>query len=1544
MFSRQIEPGGEVTVVTEYTDSGRIAEIQRSGTVGGNPLTEAFVYQFDDDDRLTSVLLRRQADSDPWQDVQQALYEYYDGEEEHGSLGDLKLVRIEVAVDSQWEVTETSYYRYYTDDDLEHGFIHGLKYVVKPATFDRMVADNIDPLTATDVLLGQSADNYFQYDSHQRVTLERIEGGSRTFTFDYINSSNAIAPNVWKSHTVETRPDGSQMTIYANSIGQPLIRKLSKTGVGAWIDAYHYDANYRRLWHASPSAVIGYDDNQPDLAITLRDDAGLIEETEYYTTTGGGAVAGYLAARKLRHGSSGTPVPQFTLEYSTHTAGGVTVHPVAKQTTYQSDAGGDPTETTLAYSFHSGTTQVAETITTLPIVPTAQNGTNTAATRRDYRDMLGRPTWSMDERGFISHRTYNLATGAIAQIIQDVDTSVVSGAPAGWNTPSGGGLNLVTDFQHDDQGRLLQTLGPIHSVELSGTPTSIRRATWNVYDDVQHITYSASGYLIPATSTFVLINPVSIIKRKANGKLLESIQAVAPSTNGTLAQIIDNAGGGATTFPQSSYTRWTTYQYSDCCHLASQRVYFDIPTSGFGNPEGNYNETQYGYDSMRRLDRVVSPGGTVNHQTFDVRSLLVQTSVGIDDQGVTIDSVLLSENQYDHGSDGGDGNLTSQTQYVSDTETRVTDFAYDWRNRQIDQAFNVLRQEPAGAMEYQTFEYDSLGRRVSATNPLDESTLYSFDDAGNQISTTDPNEEVWTRGYDPLGRLVRSTNPLDESTTYGFNDAGAQTTVTNALSETTTSTFDDAGRLIAVSDPLDQVTTYSYDANGNQVSITDPNDLTTISQYDFRDRLIKVTDPLDDSTQYAYNRVGELIVETDAKNHDTTHAYDSLGREVSTTDRLDQTTSFAWNPLGMQASLTDAQNQTTSYQYDEFTRLHLTIWPDHQNGTSPGDQNYGITKTEYDSLNRVLRTTDQLGDTIKHVYDAAGRLLAKDYRTLANSPSGTIADSDTFTFDATGRLLTAVSDRYTNTVTLNYDAAGRKSTESLTISGQTYTSTTVYDAAGRVAKLTYPDASEVTRTHTARGQLATLALDATTIDTRVYDNGGRMTSSSYNNGVSESRTYNDDNTLASINYTGAAIGNLSYTWDANKNKMSETIGGVMSGFGFTAGYDADDRLVSWDRADSALDQSWNLSPVGNWNSFTENASTQVRTHSPANEILTAATEDVFHDPKGNTTLIPPVLRTSTDPLKIKWDFDNKLRAADTNDDNTDDIFYKWDALGRRVGRDDGTTNVVYFQDGQQTLADYTAGTSAASPTYKYVFASYIDEIVARIDSSDDILYYHRNQQYSITAVSDGGGSVVERYAYSAYGQVTFADASGSAISNSAISNRYTYTGREWDEGLNLYHYRARMYEAVGGRFCSRDPIGYDGSPWCLYQYVLGQSLVSTDPYGLARWALNRVHCDLTPSDSGLEINDYPNECLLYCSYECFAVTVSAVGNENRPIRITQTSTTPMGPGFERAFEQPIESCGSCDPDPPDAGDCPLTMDQPGAWVKLPPPPHPPGIA
>lgn len=118
-----------------------------------------------------------------------------------------------------------------------------------------------------------------------------------------------------------------------------------------------------------------------------------------------------------------------------------------------------------------------------------------------------------------------------------------------------------------------------------------------------------------------------------------------------------------------------------------------------------------------------------------------------------------------------------------------------------------------------------------------------------------------------------------------------------------------------------------------------------------------------------------------------------------------------------------------------------------------------------------------------------------------------------------------------------------------------------------------------------------------------------------------------------------------------------------------------------------------------------------------------------------------------------------------------------------------------------------------------------------LPANHPVSHYHRNQQYSITALTNGSGTITERYAYTAYGTPTITDANGTELSLSADNNRYTYTGREWDSQLSLYHYRARMYDSVAGRFCSRDPIGYFDGP-SRYQYVRSNHSRFVDPIGL----------------------------------------------------------------------------------------------------------------
>ena len=322
----------------------------------------------------------------------------------------------------------------------------------------------------------------------------------------------------------------------------------------------------------------------------------------------------------------------------------------------------------------------------------------------------------------------------------------------------------------------------------------------------------------------------------------------------------------------------------------------------------------------------------------------------------------------------------------------------------------------------------------------------------------------------------------------------------------------------------------------------------------------------------------------------------------------------------------------------------------------------------------------------------------------------------------------------------------------------------------------------------------------------------------------------------------ATFCDMAYTWDANKNKTSESITGVMSGYGFTSAgttYDNEDRLTGFSRAATSgpalLSQSWSLTAVGDWTSVTTNGTAQNRTHGPTHELLTAGGQNVATDVKGNITTLPANLRPSgsTSAMNLTWDSDNKLRSADIDANGTADVNFQYDALGRRVARSGTGGSEVYVQMDQHTIADYPVGGAATTPTFRYVFASYIDEPVVRktAGTGGTLVYFHRNQQYSITAVTTSAGAVTERYAYTAYGLPTILDASASVLSSSAINNHYTYTGREWDATLGLHHFRARWMNSIAGRFLSRDPIGYVGNLNGLYEVFESNAFRYADPTG-----------------------------------------------------------------------------------------------------------------
>ncbi|NBR87751.1 MAG: hypothetical protein EBS84_19395 [Proteobacteria bacterium] len=783
-FKSFVDPYGNATDA-EYDSQHRLIRYDQSGP-GGTSATYEYAYLTSGDNagRLASVTYLLNSAN-----VRRVLFEYYDSGDSssssssssssgtvhpYGSLGDLKLVTVQQYSSSAWADLNHSYYRYYVFGDTL-GFVHGLKYEVGPEAYARMVAAGLTPVSATDAQVALYADKYFEYDFDRRVTLESVHGGAQTFTYARTESSFTDDYNHWNVKAVETRPDGSVKTVFTNYLGSVILTVL-QSGSSQWFEFSRYDVNGRLVLSADSAAVTGYDEAKPDLlgydAGTglfeyLSNDSGLLRLSEYYASTDPttGAAQGYLSNEKIKQGQLGTEIKLRALTYAQQSAGGTTIYPTKTETVYRSDSGGgsDPVTTTSDYVWFPGTVQVQQQTTTWPVVPTSQNGSGVAASRVVVSNEFGLQTWRKDERGFITHFVYDTITNALVQRIDDVNTSIVSGAPAGWVTPTGGGLNLVTDYTNDSLGRVVEELGPVHTVDLSGTATAIRRATWHVYQDETYEQWVGQGYQAAGADT--LINPVSITQMDSAGRVVDQISATRASTAGKLLP--------TDTFPQTSWVRWNSNDYDDQSNLDFSRAYHLIPPSGDGTSGTNYDQTDYGYDAMDRQNRVKTPGGTITRTVYDMRGLVAERWVGTDDTGATDSNpagsgapnnmVKVQSNVYDNGLAGGDGNLTAQTAYVDDASTRVTQYTYDFRNR---------RTAEQGEVDYYAaYTYDNLDRTIKTERR-------NTNASGNLIAKNETN-------YDNRGRVYQTV-------AYGVNPSTGA--VGNALTSNTW--FDDVGNVI----------------------------------------------------------------------------------------------------------------------------------------------------------------------------------------------------------------------------------------------------------------------------------------------------------------------------------------------------------------------------------------------------------------------------------------------------------------------------------------------------------------------------------------------------------------------------------------------------------------------------------------------------------------------------------------------------------------------------------------------------------------------------
>ena len=416
-----------------------------------------------------------------------------------------------------------------------------------------------------------------------------------------------------------------------------------------------------------------------------------------------------------------------------------------------------------------------------------------------------------------------------------------------------------------------------------------------------------------------------------------------------------------------------------------------------------------------------------------------------------------------------------------------------------------------------SYTYDALGRVVSTTDEMGNTTKVSYDKAGNVISATDAEGVVTqTATYDKMGRTTKVTDALGVETRYQYDAMGNVLSVVEVLNSgnrTTSYTYDKLGRLTSVTDPMSGVTKATYDKQGNIASITDANGGVTKYTYDSMGQLIAEISPLGNQSTYTYNAGGLLAESKNARGQATTYTYDAVGRITSMTDELG-TVHYTYDPNGNVLTTTDSQ---------------------------------GTISRKYDALNRVTEYTDYKGNTVKYGYDEIGNLISLTYpggeivrySYYKNGWLHTVTDAKgnvtKYSYDARGNLTRTERPNGTEEI-CTYDATGLliaqkdiKGEEVLT--DYTYT----YDDSGNITAI---DGTETTDTEEGISRLnsAKMTYDAENRlityngETLRYDADGNMTYGPVN-GVMSELVYDCRNRLVSA-------GGIRYTYDAENNRTS----------------------------------------------------------------------------------------------------------------------------------------------------------------------------------------------------------------------------------------------------------------------------------------------------------------------------------------------------------------------------------------------------------------------
>ncbi|GJM17949.1 MAG: hypothetical protein DHS20C14_01620 [Phycisphaeraceae bacterium] len=939
-------------------------------------------------------------------------------------------------------------------------------------------------------------------------------------------------------------------------------------------------------------------------------------------------------------------------------------------------------------------------------------------------------------------------------------------------TEGTGGTELVTQFNYDGKGQVAKII-----VDPSGAQPRETVVSWDPFDRIEEIT-----------------DPM----------LNEALLGYDDADNLLSVAVIGPPSQDDPTSNDNELLAYSSMQYDEQDRVTAQREYIFDPLpagviySGGSAPPVPYAETAYGYnddDSVR----------SVTYPIYDPSGSSSATSNRYYDGAGRLDTVIDAagnEVRYQYG----DGD--SLTRIVSVEKPAVGASDQVFHTEFVHDAMDRIIARVEGA--------HTIAGGASSDGPQN-TWDFGWDSRGNLVEILDPRSNLTTLHYDGLSRRVRVEEIMTD-TGLGFG---------TALSPIVTKTrYDDSSRPIELEDSNGNVTRFSYDGLGRSIERVMPDG---------------------GIFTFGYDHAGNMDAAIDARGVLSTLTYDLNNR---LTGRVLDFASAIDNP----AQTTTAE----TFQYDGLGRVKLATNDSAKIVRSYDSRGYMLSEVlNADAVGLFPAASDRLCAT---TYDEAGN------PTVCTYPGGRVIHR---AFDDLNRISSIGTDvGLTDIASYAYVGPGRVEQRT---SGNGVVTDYAYNGyegsafnnandlgVGRMAQVTHTGPGSVTVDQRrfwwdrAGNKVAHLDTGGTVATPRnrlfAYDSADRLVQSR------ELATL----PIAPDPWTpsSAPAGGTLYGLDELGNRLAVT-GDDQAG--------AYDGAYTMDTPDDSVNQ-YTTSP--DWEHHYDINGNMVLYHEPCPADINGDFQNNVDDIDAYVALFtagdPAADRDGNGTINIddmgdfvadfsgsnatcantqlSYDYRDQLVTAVSNNGATEvsAALYRYDAFNRRVskqvtGTNAETTYFVYAGLGAwQLIEEYDGPTDADDLVRTHVYGNYIDEIITTTDESlqtPEDYYYHQDDQFSVYALTDSSGAVIERYDYGDYGEPVVMDAAGLERASSLYAVRHMYTGRLWEPETELYQVRHRFLWPRLGRWVHRDPLGYIDSP-NLVAYVLSAPLILLDPYGM----------------------------------------------------------------------------------------------------------------